>query len=243
MADLREVLLLRDVREPDQVGEENDRAAPHRRADRARDGEGRRQVHEHAAESHHHRAQRVRLVPGVVRGDHAGQERARRDGPEASARKAERGGRHGQDAHAEEPEADREDGPRPDAARRDRPLGPLARVDLAVEGVVQVHPAGVEERERGREEDHAARRDGCAGERRPGERVRPDRRQVRHPPEEQIRGQTLTSKHFGRVAVGPAESSRSQSLTPSWSRTQWSSRATATAMSSLRYASGRTSHV
>ena len=50
VAQLGEVLLLRDVREADQVAEQHERAAGDGGADPAADGERRRHVHEHAAE-------------------------------------------------------------------------------------------------------------------------------------------------------------------------------------------------
>ena len=69
--------------------------------------------------------------------------------PRAAAGRGRRGGRHGQDAGSRSPKPIAKTDPartRPDGIGRS---GRSLRVALAVEGVVQVHAAGVEERERG----------------------------------------------------------------------------------------------
>ena len=206
MAQLGQVLLLRHVGEADQIREEHSGATPDRDTDPAGGGQRRRHVYEHATEAHHHRAQRIRLVPGVVERDHRRQQDGGPHGRPAAASWPRRGDAHGEDPGGEQPEADREDLPRADAPRRNRALGPFPRVALTVEGVVQVHAPRVEQRECEREERQPARVDRGAGQGRPRERVGPDGWQVRHPPKKQIRGQalTLTSNQSGPVHMRSA---------------------------------------
>ena len=80
------------------------------------------------------------LVEEVVGDD----ERPPAPAPIAEAATPER--RHQHDPAAEQAEADRRHRARRNLPRRDRPLRPFARVDRAVEIVVEIHAADVEQR-------------------------------------------------------------------------------------------------
>ena len=72
-----------------------------------------------------------------------------------------------------------------DLAGRDRPLGPLARIDLGIVGVVQVHAGDVKQRQGHQERRGPDIGDAAAGQHDAGERVGPHGRQVGHPAEPQ----------------------------------------------------------
>ena len=163
---------LRHLREADDVQQQHGGGGRHLERHLAGHGKRGDDVDERAAGAHQHRREGIALVPGVVEHDQAdqpepGQERLRpleQQQRLAGREHDDHGGERGRAAHG---------------AGRQRPLGPLAQVDLVVEDVVEDHPAGVEERHRHRHDGDRAGLGGGRGEHRARHAVGDHGRRVR----------------------------------------------------------------
>jgi hypothetical protein len=90
------------------------------------------------------------------------------------------GRRHQRDRAREQRGTGRRDGGSGNLARGNWTRGPLARIDRAVEIIVEIHAGRVEQRHRDQHQSGAAAAPVAPGEHGPGEDVGPHRRQVRH---------------------------------------------------------------
>lgn len=143
---LAETLVSSDVREADQIRQEERRAEKHLAAEGGADARRRRDINKNPAKSHYKWAQGIVLMVGIIENN-----KPRKDDPRGERRprlirpRPERREREQDEPEAHHPEAPGEHLERRRAPGRDRAIRPVLGVVAPIKGVVQEHSPRVKE--------------------------------------------------------------------------------------------------